>query len=159
MTDLADRIQRLEDIQAIRSLKAKYCAVCDEGHDPNAIAQIFTADGVWESPTVGRFEGIDEIRLDFERAGKRISRSQHTIANEIIEVNGDRATGTWYIVALFERPAEPGTTWTLGRYHDEFVRVNDQWRIRHLRVQPFGRLGAGDFLDPQAPRPDYDKQS
>lgn len=155
MTDLAQRIQRLEDIQAIRALKARYCAICDNGHDPDEIVKIFTADGIWESPTTGYFEGLEAIRLEFQRAGERIKRSQHTITNEIIEVDGDRAIGTWYIVALFERPAEPGATWSLGRYFDEYVRVNGEWRIRHLRVEPLGRLAAGEFLDPRPPRPSY----
>jgi len=32
--DLAQRIARLEDIESIKQLKARYCAVCDTGHDP-----------------------------------------------------------------------------------------------------------------------------
>lgn len=156
MSDIAQRVQRLEDIEAIRRLKAEYCAVCDDGHDPDRIARLFTPDGIWESPTIGRFTGTAEIRLEFSRAGQRITRSQHSVLNEMIDVDGDRATGVWYLIALFERPAEPNPTWSLGRYYDEYARVDGQWLIKHLRVQPLGRLDAGPFLNPTAPRPDYD---
>ena len=152
MTTLEERVQRLEDIEAIRALKARYCAACDNGHDPTEIAEVFTPDGIWESPTAGAFEGCEAITAEFEHAGLRISQSQHTVANPRIEVTGDTATGVWYIVALFERPAEPGATWTLGRYHEEYVRLDGRWFIKHLRVEPLGRLAVGEFLEPRAPR-------
>jgi hypothetical protein len=46
---LEERIRRLEDIQAIRELKARYCDICDADHDADRIVELFTADGVWES--------------------------------------------------------------------------------------------------------------
>ena len=49
MTDsLEARVQRLEDIEAIRQLKAEYCDICDDSHNPDRIVTIFTEDGVWE---------------------------------------------------------------------------------------------------------------
>ena len=46
--DLAAKIQRLEDIEAIRNLKAKYCAFCDDGYDADGIASLFVDDGIWD---------------------------------------------------------------------------------------------------------------
>ena len=48
MSDLAERIQRLEDLEAIRRLKATYCDICDDDHNPDRIVTIFTDDGIWE---------------------------------------------------------------------------------------------------------------
>ena len=49
------RLQMLEDAEAIRSLKARYAALCDNQYDADGIASLFTEDAVWESPALGRF--------------------------------------------------------------------------------------------------------
>ena len=38
------RLRRLEDIEAIKRLKARYCAACDDGYDPDRLAALFTED-------------------------------------------------------------------------------------------------------------------
>ena len=45
---LAQRLQVLEDIEAIKRLKARYCAFCDDGYNPDGIAGLFVEDGVWD---------------------------------------------------------------------------------------------------------------
>ena len=40
--DLEARVRRLEDIEAIKQLKARYCALCDAGYDADGIAPLFT---------------------------------------------------------------------------------------------------------------------
>ena len=51
------RLQALEDAEAIRNLKARYAALCDNQYDADGIAMLFTEDALWESPGLGRFEG------------------------------------------------------------------------------------------------------
>ena len=55
--DLESRLTRLEDIEAIRQLKARYCEVCDADHDPELILTLFTEDGIWECEGIGLHEG------------------------------------------------------------------------------------------------------
>ncbi len=62
------RLQVLEDAEAIRNLKARYAALCDNQYDADGIASLFTEDAVWESPALGRFEGRDAIRNFFRGA-------------------------------------------------------------------------------------------
>ena len=50
------RLQVLEDAEAIRNLKARYAALCDNQYDADGIASLFTEDAVWESPALGRFD-------------------------------------------------------------------------------------------------------
>ena len=45
-TDLETRLRRLEDIEAIRVLKARYCERCDDGYDVAALMPLFTEDAV-----------------------------------------------------------------------------------------------------------------
>ena len=56
------RLQALEDAEAIRNLKARYAALCDDQYDADGIAALFTEDVLWESPALGRFEGREAIR-------------------------------------------------------------------------------------------------
>jgi len=46
--ELEKRITVLEDIEAIKKLKARYCAVCDDNHNPEKITTLFAPDGIWE---------------------------------------------------------------------------------------------------------------
>jgi len=47
------RLQVLEDAEAIRNLKARYAALCDNQYDADGIAMLFTEDALWESPGLG----------------------------------------------------------------------------------------------------------
>jgi len=59
---LERRLQALEDAEAIRNLKARYAALCDNQYDADGIAMLFTEDALWESPGLGRFEGREALR-------------------------------------------------------------------------------------------------
>jgi SnoaL-like domain len=89
------RLTRLEDIEAIKQLKARYCEICDDDHNPERITSVFAEDGVWESEEFGVGRGHAEIRKLFQGFQKMIEFSQHNVMNPIIEVHGDRATGEW----------------------------------------------------------------
>ena len=48
MEELAKRLQVLEDIEAIKKMKAEFHALCDEGYqDLDGIMDFFVEDGVW----------------------------------------------------------------------------------------------------------------
>ena len=46
--ELAQRVARLEAIDEIKRLKARYCAYCDDDYDPEGIAGLFVEDGLWD---------------------------------------------------------------------------------------------------------------
>ena len=96
--NLAARITRLEDIEAIKQLKAEYCDICDDMHNPDRITSVFVADGIWESPAFGKGTGHAEIRALFEKFRDMFSFSQHNIMNPRIVIDGETATGIWYIM-------------------------------------------------------------
>ena len=41
IAELAKRITILEDIEAIKKLKARYCSVCDDDHNPDQITTLY----------------------------------------------------------------------------------------------------------------------
>ena len=136
--DLEARVQRLEDIEAIKQLKALYCEICDDDHNPDRIVTIFTEDGVWEGRGVGKAQGHGELRQLFEGFQKMMSFSQHMTMNPRIDVNGDLATGTWYFFGPFRFYEGNQAKWQATRYHEEYARVDGNWKIKHLKLAPPG---------------------
>lgn len=134
--DLAKRLQVLEDIEAIKKLKAQYCAYCDAGYDPDGIAGLFTENAIWDGGTFGKHEGRAAIHTFFAGAPKVIPFAVHNVMNPIIEVDGDKATGQWYLFqpCTMSGPAGDQATWGAAKYSDDYARVGGEWRIHHLRV-------------------------
>ena len=135
LEELAKRITRLEDLESIKQLKARYCSICDDDHNPDRITSVFSEDGEWEGRGIGHATGHAAIRELFVGFQKSISYSQHMVMNPLIEVNGDRATGVWYFFGPFTMREGNQAKWLTARYHEDYVKVNGEWKIRHLRVK------------------------
>ena len=116
----------LEDAEAIRNLKARYAALCDQQYDADGIAMLFTEDALWESPGLGRFEGREAIRNFFRGASEIFSFAIHYSLNGEIEVDGDTARARWYLFMPCWSPPETGD-------------VARQHRPRDLRAGWVGR--------------------
>ena len=136
---LAARLDTLESIEAIRQLKAEYCDICDDAHDPDRIVSIFTEDGIWEARGIGTANGHAEIRTLFEGFARSIKFSQHMVFNPRIKVDGDVATGKWYFLGMFtfygRKGAPNAARWQTCRYEEQYRRANGEWKIHHLRVR------------------------
>jgi hypothetical protein len=140
IAELARRITVLEDIEAIKKLKARYCSVCDNDHNPDEIVTLFAEDGIWEGTDIGAHKGHAAIRKLFEGFRDRISFSQHNVMNPIIEVSGDRAKGQWYFLGPFTMRKRNNAVWLAARYEEDYVKVNGEWKFQHLRA--IGRMSA-----------------
>ena len=134
MAELEKRLTRIEDIEAIKQLKALYCEICDDMHNPDRIDSLFAQDAIWESADFGKAEGHEAIRELFRGFQKMFSFSQHNIMNPRIEVDGDRATGIWYIMGPWTYSENNEEKWLALRYDDDYVKINGQWKYQHLRV-------------------------
>lgn len=131
---LEKRITRLEDIEAIKQLKATYCDICDDDHNPDRIASVFAADGIWESPDFGKATGHAEIVTLFQGFKDMFNFSQHNLMNPIIEVNGNTATAQWYMLGPWNFTEDGRKQWFALRYNDDYVKQNGEWVYSHLRV-------------------------
>jgi hypothetical protein len=138
--ELEKRITRIEDIEAIKRLKARYCAICDDKHNPDLITTLFVEDGIWEGADLGSHQGHAAIRALFQSFQERISFSQHNVMNPIIEVAGERAKGSWYLLGPFTFRKGNRALWLAARYDDDYVKVNGEWKFQHLRA--IGRMAA-----------------
>ena len=138
-TDTA-RLQRLEDIEAIRQLKARYCQACDDDHNPDKLGPLFAEDAVWEASSVGKAEGraaIQKLLGDIGRSGT-IRNSAHNVMNPIIEVDGDSATGEWRLIMLYTGINPDKSihfSRIIGWYKERYTRINGQWHFAYLYCQ------------------------
>ena len=137
---LQERIGVLEDIEAIRKLKASYCAGCDDDHNPETLAALFAEDGTWEATGMGRWDGRERVKefMTNMRASGRIRNSAHNVFNPNIDVDGDRATGHWRLIMLYTGNVPDGGTQyfrIIGWYREEDVRVSGKWLFQSLYCQ------------------------
>ena len=135
LTTLAERVQRLEDIEAIKALKARYCDRCDDGYDPDGIAELYTEDAIWDGgATFGVREGREAIRRHFQGAAARVSIARHQVMNPIIEVDGDAARGQWLLFQPCTDAGVDGAVWLAATYYDEYRRVGGTWLIHRTKI-------------------------
>ena len=137
LEDLERRVRALEDVEAIKQLKTRYCAYCDDSYNADGIAGLFVEDAVWDGGIRGRAEGREEIRDFFIRAPQRLPFAIHMVMNPIIEVSGDEASGTWYLFQPCTFAEGNQAVWGSARYDEEYVRVDGEWKFKNLKLTSF----------------------
>jgi 3-phenylpropionate/cinnamic acid dioxygenase small subunit len=164
---LEARLQRQEDVEAIRHLLREYGRALDAG-DLRAYASLFAVDGEWIGG-FGTVKGRDAIAPFMEKhmrtpppwgeepesvSSRPGPRGVHLMTNEIIEVNGDHATA-WSKWTYIIRSADNKPSIALeGHYDDELVRENGQWRFKRRVVSadiPFSDPLARATKEPNVP--------
>jgi SnoaL-like domain len=133
-TNISHTQSRLEDIEAIKILKARYGYYCDDSYDPAGISSLFVENGVWDGGQFGRYEGRQAIH-DFFRdlARDKIGFAMHLFMNPLIEVSCDTAKGHWYLLCPLTLHEGNQATWCAGRYFEEYVKVDGEWKYKLLR--------------------------
>jgi len=61
--------------------------------------------------------------------------SAHMLLNPLVNVEGDKAKGTFYLFGPATVPSPEGekAIWVQGRYDNEFVKKSGKWRFSLLR--------------------------
>jgi hypothetical protein len=137
--ELESRLDRLEAIEEIRALKARYADVCDTGYDPARMRPLFTDDAVWDGgPRFGRHEGVDAVCDFFAGISSTITWALHYMIAPIIEVapDGRSATGSWYLLepCTFATADGPRAMLITGRYAERYSREADGWKFSELNL-------------------------
>jgi hypothetical protein len=131
--DAMRRLAVLEDIEAIKRLKAQYCAAADNNHEPTEFAGLFAADAVWESDDFGVNHGIEELKVLAQRFRDTISFSRHHVLNPMIDVAGNRAHGVWSLIAMITLRADNSGMLICGQYDEDYVKLDGKWKFSHVR--------------------------
>jgi 3-phenylpropionate/cinnamic acid dioxygenase small subunit len=113
----------------------RYATALD-GRNWPLFADCFTADAVAEYAN-GRFEGYAAIEANCRRAVLPLDATQHLISNHVVDVAGDSASATCYLIAQHMRADAPSGPFLLlgAAYDDELTRTVAGWRIVSRRLR------------------------
>lgn len=129
--ELARRVQALEDIEAIRGLKARYLFCCDR-KDPKGMRACF-ADGPVDIDygVVGRFDTADALVKVFVEIGchDHMVEMHHGVNPQIEILGAGRARGTWGLHYFLINTKDRTLTQLAGYYNDEYGKTGGQWKI------------------------------
>ena len=131
------RLQRLEDIEAIRRVLTDYGRDLDK-RDFKAYSELFARDGVWDGG-FGAGKGPAEIQAMMEKniGGTLITGAQsnfHLLTNFEIEVHGDTASAWSRWTFVSQDPDKRARIFYAGRYQDELVREDGRWKFKRRTV-------------------------
>jgi hypothetical protein len=148
---LAARLARLEDIQAIETLKARYLRACDR-KDPAVVRACFTGDAVIDYEGFPLFTDPEAFVAVFEEWGcKPTIIDMHHLQNPIVELTGPDTARGWFDLFFFQIDTEAKRHTQLAvNYDDDFVRTDGQWRIARSvsrRMSMLVREVDGDALE------------
>ena len=136
--DIEKRIQVLEDLEAIKTLKALYCylvdaAIAGDSSKWDELLEHFADDAWADFELLGRYEGIEGVSGLFkETVASLLSYSAHMVSNPILQVNGDEARGKWYVHVPLTGKSENMAGWLQGRYDEEYVKKNGEWKWKSI---------------------------
>ena len=159
---LEQRIARLEAIEAIRTLKARYFHACDT-KQPELVRSCFAPGPIeLDYGRVGSFSDREEMLDVFTR----LACSEHIVEmhhgqNPQIEITGDdEARATWGLYYYLIDTRQQTATQLGGFYRDGYRRINGEWLITRsayevVSTQVFDLSGAhiaAIFAGAAAPR-------
>ncbi|SEG08559.1 nuclear transport factor 2 family protein [Marinobacterium lutimaris] len=143
MTDQVDfqRINALLDKEAIRELRQHYSFLLDT-NNAQRMGEVFTEDAEVKV-TVGSMIGLDAIKQSLADAYTAFDTQErkhfpfvHAVTNHSITLTGpDTAEGSCYLLDFVtDREQAQHPFLLVGRYMDEYVRVNGEWRIQRTEL-------------------------
>jgi len=128
-------LQYLLDLEEIKQLRYSF-AWALETSAPDDLADLFTEDGWIDVGPWGRMDGQDAIRRGYTKAYGNAEpwTAMHAVTNPRIRIDGDEATGTWYLLDCstvgFEQPLR-----VLGVYDETYRRVDGTWKMSSLTLR------------------------
>ena len=128
---MEDRLQRLEDLEAIRNLVAKYNFAFDT-QDVDTYLTCWIEDGFVErrnsKPSCRGHAQLAALVRDFPVKGRHIS------TDLVITLDGDQATMKHYLLYLDMGP--PCEVSMFGVWNDTVVRTADGWKYKERIFDP-----------------------
>lgn len=119
----------------INDLFVRYTTALDAG-DVATIVDCFTEDGALESPAVGVYSGRNGIRAFAERFARfheRGAQLRHFISNLAVQVDGDEARATCYLLNVITRDGKTELM-APGRYDCRLAKIDGRWLFKHRLV-------------------------
>lgn len=140
--DLAARIQRLEDVEAIKWLILRYAQGADQGNNVEIMLPLFAEDAVWDAgERFGRYEGKQAIHDFLTGSSSFIGWTLHYMVSPGIKVaaDGKTAQAFWYLWETANMPhpttGEAEAMWIGGVYDTTLTKENGEWKFKYVNLQ------------------------
>ena len=122
----------LENIELIKQMKARYFRYLDSV-DYDGLATIFT-DDIFAHFKGGAYDfaldGWPQLLEFYKMAITPKKFGTHTGHHPEIDVNGDEATGIWYLTDVFYNLEDKHVIRGSAIYSDEYIKVDGVWKVR-----------------------------
>lgn len=129
---LEQRIQALEDIEAIKQLKARYWFACDMRSAEDIRRCFSQQDLLIDFGFVGQFHDLEafiEIFTSLTSEPTHID-THHGLAPEIQITGPDAATGRWRMSFQLLDTETLQVQLMSGSYQDDYIKVDGEWKIK-----------------------------
>jgi SnoaL-like domain len=128
-------VQYLIDLEEIKRLKYRFSWAL-ETSAPNDLADLFTEDGWIDAGPWGYMRNRDKIRKGYVRAYTNAPQftAMHCVTNPRIMIDGDTATGTWYLLDCTTEGDGPALN-ILAVYDETYRRVDDVWMYTSVTLR------------------------
>jgi SnoaL-like domain len=131
---LEQRIQRLEDIEAIKKLQATYGDYVNQGWNDKTfkdISELLTENATLENKD---FKLSAKGNHNVSEALKQASVypvALHSFTNPIIDIDGDTATGNWLLWVAIQKGDDKMLNFQSEDV--EYVRTDNGWLIQSIK--------------------------
>ena len=135
---LEQRIKRLEDIEAVKDVTARYADAVNKGWngktiDLAAIASVFAADARYEIRDMGiATAGVDAIIASLPRSTSMVEFSMHAFLSPVITLDGDTASGSWLMWIASVIDNAPRAVYMSADM--TYTRTDQGWRIQTVDI-------------------------
>ncbi len=127
----------LEAIELIKQLKARYFRFLDTGNQ-EGLESVFAEDatahfigGHYDIDVQGR----DKLLKFYAYSFTEEKFGMHNGHHPEISVDGDHATGLWYLQDIFINLEENTTVMGSAIYEDTYVKVDGEWKIKSTNYE------------------------
>jgi hypothetical protein len=138
VAELEQRLRALEDINAIKDLKARYLRACDR-KQPADMRDCFIPHGaVIEAegfPSFNDREGWVQVFTELAVNNPNILDMHHGQNPQIVLTGADTAQGVWDLHFCQINMKERTVVNMAGEYRDEYVRQGGRWLIKSSRFR------------------------
>jgi hypothetical protein len=141
LTSLTQKIDRLNDEDAVRNLQHAYGYYVDRKMWDDVV-DLFAEDSAATITGVGTFRGRKGVREVMERMGtaglQHGQLNDHPLFDTIVQVlpGGREALSRGVDLGLIGE-ADKGTAhWEISVFHNRFVKEGGLWKLRELRIHP-----------------------
>jgi hypothetical protein len=131
---MKEKVQLLEDSEAIRRLKARYAQACDDKYNLDKLGELFAEDAVWDGgELMGTHNGKAAVLKFFKEIQNSITFGVHYFLMPHLTIEGNKAQARWYVwmPATF---AGNRAGWIAGFEDDRYVKTKGQWYVTYMKM-------------------------